>query len=375
MVFDDDAPYASLTCHLSKKGILDGVRQGVKASETVIHYLERGTDAWERFFELSPDPVYYGEGDPHDSVVGARLVIGRQMSAVIAPRAPEALDVDWLDDDFDSPPRVWRRPRMVVEFGSPDEVERFDSYLWPDDLLAHEQAAQERVKATFPALEAELAGILDEWRTWVRSEGIATATHLTECLAEFQRDQLLTHSQVETAKAAIQPLADLCEAIESGDDSDEELTALMGLLPPAHEAVQQASGHASNARSRKKELEEAAEWVRASGSTRLRKALDTGLLDKALGVYRDERLRSERPGWDWLRKDEQLKDVVNPSEVDLDALLEARKIDRFAKLWFRTGDRTVIVTGLFMNRRVMISTRALVEDPSSGGYGYDEEPF
>lgn len=75
---------------------------------------------------------------------------------------------------------------------------------------------------------------------------------------------------------------------------------------------------------------EAERWTERNGSERLRKALALGLLDRSLGVYRDERLAAERPGWvriedrpargvRWIERE-----IVNPSLAALNLLELAR---------------------------------------------------
>lgn len=58
--------------------------------------------------------------------------------------------------------------------------------------------------------------------------------------------------------------------------------------------------------------EERDAWIAAHGSERLRLALRMGLADKSEGVYRDERLRHELPGWRWI-KEADISEAINPS--------------------------------------------------------------
>jgi hypothetical protein len=70
-----------------------------------------------------------------------------------------------------------------------------------------------------------------------------------------------------------------------------------------------------------------AEWIRAHGSERLRKALELGLIESSLAVYREERLAHEYPGWVIDNKEtEKESEIRNPSLAALAALEEARKI-------------------------------------------------
>jgi hypothetical protein len=72
-------------------------------------------------------------------------------------------------------------------------------------------------------------------------------------------------------------------------------------------------------------LPEMEKWVQDHGSSRLRKAALAGLLHTCQAIYREERITLERPGWSFL-VDVQVKDIRNPSEVILDALLDAREL-------------------------------------------------
>jgi hypothetical protein len=74
-------------------------------------------------------------------------------------------------------------------------------------------------------------------------------------------------------------------------------------------------------------------WIRAHGSDRLRKCLDLGMIETCAGIYRDERLAHDYPGWivDCKETAEE-SDIRNPSLEALSALEEARKIDKGATL-------------------------------------------
>lgn len=80
--------------------------------------------------------------------------------------------------------------------------------------------------------------------------------------------------------------------------------------------------------------EDRAHWVRDSGSERLRMALDLGLIDQSDKVYREERLRQERPGWVWAHElpAHEAKQIRNPSVEAMRALAEARAADPAATL-------------------------------------------
>lgn len=58
-------------------------------------------------------------------------------------------------------------------------------------------------------------------------------------------------------------------------------------------------------------------WIAAHGSERLRLALAHGLAGQSAGVYRDERLAHELPGWQWADRELEVSPVHNPSLAGL----------------------------------------------------------
>lgn len=70
-------------------------------------------------------------------------------------------------------------------------------------------------------------------------------------------------------------------------------------------------------------------WIRAHGSPRLRRCLEEGIAHA--GIYRDERLAAERPGWNWDTEGTN-EDPINPPEAAFAMLDEARKTAPAAKL-------------------------------------------
>jgi hypothetical protein len=73
-----------------------------------------------------------------------------------------------------------------------------------------------------------------------------------------------------------------------------------------------------------------AAWVLAHGSRRLRLALEQGMLTQSMGVYHDERIAHELPGYESLGR-RHISDRLNPQEYELDALARERE-DRPAML-------------------------------------------
>jgi len=68
-------------------------------------------------------------------------------------------------------------------------------------------------------------------------------------------------------------------------------------------------------------------WIATHGSNRLKKGLATGMIDKMRNVYRDERILCDL-GPDWIAwqvvPEPDDNDRTNPSEAELDALMDAR---------------------------------------------------
>ena len=68
-------------------------------------------------------------------------------------------------------------------------------------------------------------------------------------------------------------------------------------------------------------------WIRENGSDRLKKALELGLVESCRGLYRDERLAEELPGWRRDNLNSKHEDVRNPSMAALLAYEQALELD------------------------------------------------
>lgn len=108
-------------------------------------------------------------------------------------------------------------------------------------------------------------------------------------------------------------------------------------------------------------------WVDEFGSPRLQKAKVAGFLEHSVGVYRQERLALDRPGWKYVNleqlstSDQKRKycDINCPTEGALDAYLDAT--ERYAteawrvmlKTWYdldEANTSTEILTQTFLGR-------------------------
>jgi hypothetical protein len=136
----------------------------------------------------------------------------------------------------------------------------------------------------------------------------------------------------------------------------------MDQMAEAYWAACNAAQAAENRKAQKAELTEAKAWVQEHGSKRLQKAVEAKLLSASLGAYRDERLAYElSDGWQWKPRDLDLKDVVNPAEDALDALLVAKQRFPHASLMYEPNTRTAVITAMFLNRSVYARASDVLE--------------
>lgn len=114
--------------------------------------------------------------------------------------------------------------------------------------------------------------------------------------------------------------------------------------------------------------DEMREWVAEFGSSRLRKALATGFLDVSDGVYKQERLKKDRPNWRFLALEKlnnnELRktfvDIHAPSESALDAYIDAT--ERYAEEdwpvnlmhWYEGDQKTELLVQVFLGRKAGI---------------------
>ncbi len=353
------APYARVLVRLSELGLLDAVRQGETSATLDYRYLEPGSREWSKFFELDPQPVYseasgYGDGPP--TVVGAELVIGREILVEIVNRAPTNVD----DFGFDTTPPVWTGPELLVSYGGTDTAGVFDRYLPLDELLTIESTRREAALGSDSAESREFAALVAAWREWTTSVGLQSAHDVLDAANSVMNDLPATEadvrSEVEAARDRLQAVVD--EITVAVEMTDELRGQLMSLIPKTWPTIDEGRRVAGASSARKKELAEATAWVADNGSLRLRKALQAGLLHTSLGAYRDERLAKERPGWSWRRQGEEFKNAINPSEEALDALLKAKTVDQRASLMFRPESQEPVVVCWFLGRGIYLPVSA-----------------
>lgn len=357
-------PYARVECHLSTAGMRDAVRKGVMVGEYAVHELDPEGPDWDRFFEFEPELVYDdGRYDSTSNVVqGAVLVVGRPIEVNL-----EDSDTDYVQiGQFDFV-EWWQMPRKELVLGAASEARRFDVYLSVSELLDIE--AESRSNALQRSDDA-LGDALGRWRKWVDEHGLA---HVIQAISagESVDPKGLTYLQAANLSVALENLRLALVKFHQELDVDLSRAELMQCLASSGPAVGEAVIAATESGRKAEELEQARQWILDKGSSRLRKAIQLDLLEKVMGAYRDERLAAERPGWAWVSQNDQLKDVINPTESDLDALAIAKSLDLSSRLRFRPADRSTWVVGQFLGRRVGLKASSLV----SSSYEFDEEPF
>jgi hypothetical protein len=110
--------------------------------------------------------------------------------------------------------------------------------------------------------------------------------------------------------------------------TDADIVSLV-LSPAAQRAREQEQRREANKRARKAYERDRAAWIAGRGSKRLRLAAERGY--KHDGLYRDERLANELPGFiAALPRRSEIKEIINPSEFALD--LESQAIRRLEAL-------------------------------------------
>ena len=360
---NNQAPYARIDCNLSSAGIRDAVRKGMWTGETASYFLQPDSDLWDRFFELEP-VLEYETDDFGDTVAaGVVLVIGRPIEVIVENSSPDVVDIGFFDFV-----EIWRKPSKEIRLGDPSAALKFDTYLSASELLEEEAKLRKIALAESDESFRELIGY---WRRWVREHGVKYVEASIDS-GEKINSKFVSYLQREQLSKALESLKAVFSEYQKGPNDDSQHSSLMDCFATNHSIIDENVAAALQGESKAKELKEAEAWIAQSGSSRMKKAVELGLLQKSMGAYRDERLGLERPGWSWIERGDHLKEVVNPSEADLDALSAARKIDGSSQLRFHSGDRSIWIAGHFLNRQVMVKA-ASVEGATR--YAFDEEPF
>ncbi|MBD3262056.1 MAG: hypothetical protein GF334_10400 [Candidatus Altiarchaeales archaeon] len=106
---------------------------------------------------------------------------------------------------------------------------------------------------------------------------------------------------------------------------------------------------------------ERAEWIREHGSDRLKKALELNLLDKSDGLYKDERLGKEFPGWRWVEEIDEggISEIRNPTLQALESFEEAleQEVEEPTLSWLeadKDGYKGAVVEGVILGEWAFI---------------------
>jgi hypothetical protein len=361
---DQWTPYARIDCYLSQAGIRDAVRKGVLTGELAVHYLEPGSPHWERFFSFQPELVYADDDFGGPTVaVGTVLTIGRPVEVVIDDADRDVIEIAPFDFV-----ETWRQPHKELKLGE-TPIKVFDAYLSVSELLDDETRSR---SDALELGERALSEAIGQWRRWIGEHGIRYIDNAITA-GENVNPKLVNGIQIETLRVALDSLKSTLTEFYKSPDNDLSRSLLMDRFASTAPTIGEIAMAAVQSEIRLNELEEARRWIGENGSSRLRKAVELNLLQKSMGAYRDERLHVERPGWEWIDRSDQMKDVLNPSEEDLDALALAKECDQWSQLRFNPSDRSTWIVGHFLRRRIGARASALTQ--SKTGYAFDEEPF
>jgi hypothetical protein len=362
-MYQESATFARLVYRLSDDGILDAAEKGVRTGSEVHFTVDSSEDPdlWKRTFALNPVPVWEQVEWGEPQVVGVELPIGRWRTVHFINQEPEDLDGWGLPDDV----WVWDEPRIEVTV-SEDPVS-LSRYLSAEQLIDYEEDRRRVAASVEDVARTGLDRLHDNWHEWSRTTGLDSARRLRERAVLISPSNLAYASRSKLGRA-LKDLDTVISMVEKADPTDELLDLgighFAGVVRENYDRLVELSRESEGGAAKEAELAEALEWVPIHGSARLNKALAAGLLASSMGVYRDERLGAERPGWFWWNAQESLKSVINPREDQLDALLEAREWDEKARLVFSPSRAGIVLMAKYLGREIAL-------DVSKG----DEEPF
>jgi hypothetical protein len=372
---DDFAPDARLVCYLSEAGRRDAARQGVQTARRAVHHLDPDDEYWEEFFALEPVLLYQGDLDGVDvnrnPVVAAEIVVGSPIRYSIQPiePAPGSSYAAWEELLLET--EVWRRPSVEIIYGSNEDVGELDRYLSVSELLDYEDKLREGAGRS--DAEGQLRTVLSSWRRWVKTKGAKHVADLAGLISQLLADRDLPWEDKKQLKAKTTEFRRFTEQIDLADTDDRAMSRIMDMVSPAYEAAGEAAAAVNRRKEQRAELEEAKSWVQEHGSARLRKALAAELLSSAMGAYRDERLAYEHPGgeWSWVPRNLELKNIVNPSEEALDALLMVQQRDADARLRFKAETRTPVITSTFLGRQIYALASSVLDARREENHGHE----
>ncbi len=351
----DDIPDAHIYGWLTDRGVLDAVKNQVEVnSENGFDFwINAYSDGWPLVFDLDPTPVREQNGN----IRSVQLIIGRPRSVHITNRSPE--EEKWREPSIET----WLRPEITTQFG---DAVRLDKCPGLDGLLEMEARAARETGDIRDVLQVELGYLEEQWKAWVESDGLEHVDAVLRHLDSARREAKKTSASVEAWGPVHRLFMELsglkAKALAKPGDLDT-LGNLMESLSNIYYSIGEAEEAVVAERRKSQDQMEAAVWALQNGSSRLKKAVRAQLLPSSMGVYRDERLAAERPGWEWWnQKESPPKGIVNPSEHDLDSLLEARKFDPEMQLDF-VAEMGPVIVGKYLNRNIIRPTTSFEQQP------------
>ena len=364
-MYTDDAPDVTvrLSATLSQEAMRAALRRGKIPTEEVSFEITPDSDIWGRVTALEI-PIEPGNWT-------MELIVNRRWRVSLAHVEP---DPAFCGEESSSPFAIWRQPRVETIWGEADPIDSFPADA--EALVELEERHQAGWQEGCVGLQRRVARLLPKWSDWMLK-------FLDQCEKHYQEWTIGGYGFAPdgSRRADAPALVAFREAYTSFDLADpraaQRADELFSCTAAAMDVLYRWQRR-DDADARKRSLVKSAEaWTLEHGSVRLRRALDLGVLDQSLGVYRDERLALEHPGWRWVDKTDlaSFNDILNPSEVELDVLAEAREWTPFAKLrWSGRPDNPEdggpVVVAPFLDRQILTRAR---RQPAA--HTYEEEPF
>jgi hypothetical protein len=355
------APVVTVSAHYSKRGIIDAARRGVSVTRINTVSVEPESDDWNVFFRLDPGSLQAIEENggnfnfDSDSITSEiSLTVGRPIHVMIDNKRPVPREI-FLE--------VWRRPSLKVIFDYDADPVELDEFMSTTELLEFERARQDTAFGEHSRMGGTFHSVLENWRTWMTDEGLTLGqTMAKEVQNDLKEVAIIGHDDQEI-RLALDQLELTLQVFEVNSENvgDNDLDALTRAIVHMDNVRSVVAPKLGERRRRRAEIDDASAWIPTFGSSRLRKALDARMLEASLGIYRDERLAVERPGWFWTTSSDEIKGIVNPSEESFDALLLVKLFDPAARLQFHTIEKVPVITSFFMGKRIYVPVLNLLD--------------
>ena len=341
----DDGPDVAieLQATLTVEAKRAAIRAGYAPLDEIRARFTPQDDLWERAAALEL---------PLGSASLIELPVNRRWHAEVRHQGPE----EWSGQS-PTPLEVWPCPVVVTEWGAADPIEVFP--LNDQELLEAEEQHQASWRKQVTSLERRVHRLLPNWRNWL----LAFAQHCEQYWDRWtvggtgvtpEGEARADHPAMVAFRKGYEALDP--DAPTAAAQAEELFQLTLQALDVAHAwSQEEESGKRQRTAARAAE-----QWVRNHGSSRLKKALQLGLLEQSLGAYRQERLEAEHPGWRWVAPGDatRLGTIQDPSEQALDALAAARQWSESAALHWYEGvgvedPAGPVVVADFLEGRVM----------------------